>query len=209
MTGTHLATTADFYDRNGGAYYNNTVNIDMGAIYSRFLKHLNLPSAILDAGSGSGRDTKAFLDLGYDVDAFDASETLANLSSRFTGRKTQVMRFQDFTSAKKYDGIWCCAALLHVPRSELKDALSRLIDALKPNGVMYVSFKSGETDRVSEDGRHFTDLSDNGLAEMLKSIDHKVDVVDLWYSSGESGSQQPSVWLNAILQKIAEEKETN
>ena len=195
------AGTSRFYDQRGSDYFSQTIDIDMSAIYRRFLIYLKPGAAILDAGSGSGRDTRAFLSRGYDVEAFDASRTLAALSSQFTGVQTQVLRFQEFRSSKQYDGVWCCAALLHVPRSALEDAMSRLFAALKPGGVMYASFKLGDAERVANDGRRFTDIDADDLTRMIGRITPSVKIAELWQTSGESGSQSGSAWLNVIFQR--------
>lgn len=196
------ACTVRFYDQKGHDYFRQTIDVDMTTIYRRFLKYLKPGAKILDAGSGSGRDTRAFLSLGYAVEAFDASRTLAGLSSKLTGVQTQVLRFQEFRCHQKYDGIWCCAALLHVPRSALEDATSRLIEALKPGGVMYASFKLGDTDRIGDDGRRFTDIDEDNLAKMVVRITPQATIVELWRTSGESDFQGHGRWLNVIFERM-------
>ena len=54
-----------FYTINAKDFYKRTVNIDVEQLYGLFLPYLPKGSHILDAGCGSGRDTKAFLERGY------------------------------------------------------------------------------------------------------------------------------------------------
>ena len=132
--------TREYYDHHAKMYCEATCRVDMSGLYNRFLRYLPSNGLILDAGSGSGRDTLAFLKFGYKVEAFDSSPALCNLSTRLTGIQTRYLRFQGFKSSTRYDGIWACASLLHVPQKELQDVVGRLVRAIVPGGVLYVSF---------------------------------------------------------------------
>lgn len=46
---------------------------------------------LLDFGCGSGRDTKYFIDNGYEVDAMDGSKELCKAATKYTGIKVQHM----------------------------------------------------------------------------------------------------------------------
>ena len=85
---------------------------------------------ILDAGCGSGRDSLAFMNMGYDVDAFDASIEMVKLARTLTGIKVSLNLFENFICKHKYDGIWCCASLLHVPYSDLSQTIATLKQSL-------------------------------------------------------------------------------
>ena len=54
-------------------FFNDTIALDMSALYAPFLSRLKNGAKILDAGCGSGRDTKYFLDQGFTVCSFDAT----------------------------------------------------------------------------------------------------------------------------------------
>ena len=81
---------------------------------------------ILDFGCGAGRDTKVlFRASGYLVDAIDGSEQLCQIASEHTGIKVRQMLFQELEVNEKYDGIWACASILHLPKKELKEVLKK------------------------------------------------------------------------------------
>lgn len=193
-------STTGYYDRNAQAYFDATLNVDMSDFYDEFLRHILPGGRILDAGSGSGRDTLAFLKKGYEVDAFDSSPALAELSTKLTGVPTQVLRFQEFESAPLYDGIWACASLLHVPANELDDALARLLRALKPGGVLYVSVKYGSGERLADDGRHFVDFDKTGIRNLFAKFPD-VTLMKTWISGGEGPLRGRDNWLNALALK--------
>jgi len=58
----------------------------MSALYARFLESVPLAGLLLDAGCGSGRDSKAFLAMGYRVCAFDASPALVEMAAALMGQ---------------------------------------------------------------------------------------------------------------------------
>ena len=59
---------------------------------------------------------------------------------------------------EKYDGIWACASILHLPKKELKEVFKKMLTALKPGGRIYTSFKYGEYEG-ERNGRYFTDFT--------------------------------------------------
>ncbi len=192
-----ISDTRSFYESHANSYFDNTVGIDVSGLRERFLVYVRASGRILDAGSGSGRDTLAFLKLGYEVEAFDSSPALAELSTRLTGIRTQVKKLEDFDEPERFDGIWACASLLHVSDTDLPDVLGRLSRALKSRGALYVSFKEGAGEATMPDGRCFTNLTLQTLEGLLRPL---TDVVirDIWTYSAQNSSKESDVWVNAI-----------
>jgi SAM-dependent methyltransferase len=198
-------STSAYYELNAQAYFDATLHVDMSDLYDQFLHYIPPGGRILDAGSGSGRDTFAFLQKGYEVHSFDSSPALAELSTRLTGVPTQVIRFQEFESVLRYDGIWACASLLHVPTKELHDALARSLRALKPGGVLYVSVKHGSDERVADDGRIFIDLDKTGMRNLFAKFPD-VTLQKIWITGGEGSLRGRDNWINAIALKAGGEQ---
>ena len=71
----------NYYDENAQEFFDGTVNADMSKHHEEFLKYIPENGHILDAGCGSGRDTKIFKDLGYEVTAIDGSLEMCRLAS--------------------------------------------------------------------------------------------------------------------------------
>ncbi len=147
----------NYYNENAQAFFDGTVNADMSENYKEFLERLPKNGYILDAGCGSGRDTKKFMDMGYKVQAIDASSEMCRLANSHTGLEIRQMRFQELEERSIYDGIWASASLLHVRKEELLYVLRKLNEALKPQGILYASFKYGEFEG-ERNGRYFHDL---------------------------------------------------
>ena len=95
-------------------------------VQDKFLEKLNPDAYILDFGCGAGRDTKYFLSRGYQVDAIDGSEQLCRIASEYTGIKVRQMLFQELDEKEKYDGIWACASILHLPKKQLREVLENM-----------------------------------------------------------------------------------
>ncbi len=190
--------TLKYYQDNAQTFFDGTVNVDMSSLYEAFTRHLAPGARVLDAGCGSGRDAKAFQEMGYQVEAFDASPAMVELAREHTGLPVKVMSFEDVDWKEEFDGIWCCASLLHVPAVELPGVMRRLADALKPGGVWYVSFKYGDGER-EVDGRRFTDMDEVKLQGTLEALAF-INIESVWKTRDKRPGRE-EVWLNGVLQK--------
>ena len=191
--------TIRFYDEHAGAFAANTMNADMSECRAGFLKYVQPGAIILDAGCGSGRDAAAFLKAGYKVEAFDASGELCRIASANTGIEVRQMRFEELDGCELYDGIWACASLLHVMRTDLPDVMKRLYRLLKADGILYVSFKMGSGERIKE-GRYFHDLSEEACRGILEEAGFTV--LESFITADVRKDREAERWVNAIARKI-------
>jgi SAM-dependent methyltransferase len=189
----------DYYQQHARLFIADTVEVDMTPLYRRFLPRLPAQGCVLDAGCGSGRDAKAFVDLGHQVTAFDASPALIALAERHLGQPVHCLRFQDIAWQEQFDGIWACASLLHVPSTELADVMQRLCNALKPDGILYASFKYGSGEREHH-GRRFTDLDEAGLGALLLQVPN-LEPVETWITGDLRPGREAERWLNTLLRR--------
>lgn len=164
----HAGTIA-YYDAHGRDYAEETWGLDLTELYRPFEERLPPGGRILDAGSGSGRDTLHFLEAGYDVVAFDASEAMARESTARTGLQTLHLRFDELEFEQEFDGVWACASLLHVPAPAAIEAHTRLARALRPGGVLYASYKYGRREHMEGD-RLFTDHDEASVAALTEAV---------------------------------------
>jgi len=174
--------TMAYYEANAQRFFENTHAVNMDSIYEPFLSLLPSGAHILDTGCGSGRDSRAFLERGYEVTAMDASEAMVELASQHIGRPVLHMSFDQVQYEEQFDGVWACASLLHAPRLGLPEVLERLGKALKEEGVMYASFKYGE-EEIIRNGRLFSNYSENSFRQMLEP-QPELKLVRLWKTMG-------------------------
>ncbi|UOH74373.1 class I SAM-dependent methyltransferase [Acinetobacter schindleri] len=190
----------DYYNKHAEEFIASTFEVDMESLYQPFLAELPEGARILDVGCGSGRDTLAFKNKGYQVDAIDYSEELVKKASRLTGIPIKLKSFYEVDDYEAYDGIWACASLLHCERNHLKEVIGKLVSALKPNGVLYMSFKYGNGDR-EKDGRKFTDLDEVQAQALLEQFDN-VQQIQQWITVDKRPDRQEK-WLNLLLRKLS------
>ena len=196
-----MSDTKQYYQDNAQSFFDSTVNADMSAHYEHFLKYVPEHGRILDFGCGSGRDTKAFLQRGYLVDAVDGSSEMCRLASELCNIQVRCMDFTDLNDVNKYDAIWACASLLHVAKTQLPAVLIKMRDALVNGGVMYISFKHGDYEG-ERNGRFFLDLTPEAFSNLISSIPGLV-VVEDWFTE-DVRPENSTRWYNIIVQKTKE-----
>ena len=190
--------TEQYYHDNSQEFFDSTINADTTPLYDHFLKYVPENGYILDLGCGSGRDTKAFLNRGYKVDAIDGSKELCALASDFAGIEVKCMDFSEIDAKEKYDAIWACASLLHVDSDKLPEIIGGLRDAVKGNGIFYMSFKFGDFEG-ERDGRFFMDMTAEKFHKILESLAGWT-LVEEWDSEDVRRGKNVK-WYNAILRK--------
>ena len=187
--------TIAYYDANVDEYVRESVGIDMECFYAAFLLSMPARGSLLDLGCGAGRDTKAFLDRGYQVTAIDGSKRMVDATTRLTGQPAIHMRFQEVEFEDKFDGIWACASLLHLSRDEFANVLRRLERALRPQGVCYMSLKEGHGERVDGD-RCFTYFTGDELRACLIR-ETSLAVHHIWLSDDPRPGRSDR-WVNVL-----------
>lgn len=193
--------TVAWYDRAAAAYAADTLGRSPHSLREAFVRRLPEGGAILDAGSGSGRDTLSFLERGFEVEAFDASEELARLSSKLTGRTTQVARFETYAGPQaRYHGVWAFASLLHVREPDLPDALERLAVTLKSGGWLFSNFKVGAGERLDEFGRLYTDMDERRLRGLFLGSSLWT-MVEITTQHAPAAFGAPTAWINVFARR--------
>ena len=191
--------TLNYYNENAQSFASGTVSVEFTEMQDRFLEKLDPGAYILDFGCGAGRDTKYFLSQGYRVDAIDGSEQLCRIASDHTGIKVRQILCQELEANEKYDGIWACASILHLPKKELKEVLKKMLTALKNDGWIYTSFKYGEYEG-NRNGRYFTDFTIDTFTDFVQGI-HNLRIEEHWITGDVRPGRGEEKWLNLILQK--------
>lgn len=192
--------TINYYNLNAKDFVAGTISVDFEATQRRFSDKLPQTAVILDFGCGSGRDTHYFLNKGFQVEAIDGSEELCKLAGEYTGITIKHMYFQDLDEMNKYDGIWACSSILHLEKSELKDVIVRMTEALKDNGIIYTSFKYG-TFEGDRNGRYFTDMTEESFKELISDMNN-LKIEEQWITSDVRPGRGEEKWLNLILRKM-------
>jgi SAM-dependent methyltransferase len=101
------------------------------------LNRLPPAPSILDAGCGAGRDMVWFEAHGCNVTGIDLSPGMLERARQILSGPLLEM---DLTAIDlpigSFDGIWCNAALLHIPKKTAPDVLRQFSTVLKPGGTL-------------------------------------------------------------------------
>lgn len=191
--------TLDYYNKNAQSFVDSTQKVEFYEKQEAFLKYLPEKAHILDFGCGSGRDSKAFIERGYQVTAIDGSEQLCKLASDFIGQPVKQMLFQELNEFEQYDGIWACSSILHLERQQLYNVLLLIGNALKPGGYLYTSFKYGDWEGF-RNGRYFNDMTETVFTDFIRDIP-QMQVVEYSITKDVRPGRAEEKWLNVILKK--------
>jgi len=97
---------------------------------------------ILDAGCGTGRDSKYFASRGYDVYDLDASSGMLAECKETFGSSPRNLLLSDIKTLpfkeSSLDGVWTNAAIVHLPHEFKRESFREFYRILKPNGALYV-----------------------------------------------------------------------
>jgi ubiquinone/menaquinone biosynthesis C-methylase UbiE len=135
------------YDRIAPRFaeVNKEMPSNLAASASRLIdRSASLPGPILDLGCGAGRDL-AWFDL-HDAPAIgaDLSQGMLAQARQATIRPVYQMDMLSLGFASGcFRAIWCCAALLHLPKSEAPLALAEMARVLIPGGALSLSIQKG------------------------------------------------------------------
>jgi len=187
-----------YYDQHASEYFLKTSKVDMSVIRNEFMALIPKGGTILDAGCGPGWDSSAFLEHGFQVEAFDASNSMVKIAKENTGISVRNMYFQEMDYENIFDGVWANASLLHIEQDEFIPVFKKISISLKQGGLFFASFKYGQG-TLFEYGRWFTLMNEIELMGIIKSFP-ELNLLRIW-KSDDVGKRKNLEWLNFIIQK--------
>ncbi|MEJ0073282.1 MAG: class I SAM-dependent methyltransferase [Candidatus Saccharibacteria bacterium] len=97
---------------------------------------------VLEIGCGDGRDAKEIVRRTPHYLGMDLSEELIKIARRNVPEgQFEVADMADYEYPPDIDIAFAFASLLHLNKSEVRTVLSGLVQALRPNGIFYISSK--------------------------------------------------------------------
>ena len=196
----YIENTIKYYDINIDSYKNLWLdefsnNYDF-EIQDIFLSYLNKESKILDLGCGTGRDSKYFKELGYNVESIDGSLEMCKLASNLLKQEVRQINFLDIDYCDVFDGVFACASLLHLSNEDLLIVLKKISNALKENGILYTCFKYGDSTRVDE-GRFYNDMNEEKFINILNNVED-LKILKTWVTEQYKTDTK---FINYIIRK--------
>jgi SAM-dependent methyltransferase len=198
---TETSATISAYDRIAADYAACWAGASdpMVAARTRFAARLDRGARVLDVGCGPGRDLAALRAQGLQASGFDRSR---GMLAQARQRGALPLALGDIrplpVRAGALNGLWCCAALLHIPKRESRAVLAEFGRALCPGGVLYVSVKQGQGERWHNDvdgqRRYFEFYEPAEIDELL--ISGGFAIVEQWADA--DSRRRPDAWLSRI-----------
>ena len=142
--------TKMFYDKVLDRYwkdrtesYEQFITNYLSEEFNFFVENL-LGKRVMDLGSGPGRDSLLFKQKGLQPVCVDISSSMIKIC-RENGLEAYEKDIEnlDFEDGS-FDGIWAYASLLHLPKNRIYNAVARVKELLKPNGLFLIGMVEGD-----------------------------------------------------------------
>lgn len=158
---------------------------------------------LLEIGSGGGRDARELIRLGYKYTGTDISEGLLwQARKNNPGANFEHVSVYDLDFEKPFNGFWCAAVLLHIPRPRINEALQSIKSNIVKRGIGYIALKEGEGEAVTisppqEGGERFFTFWQN---EEFKAVldDNDYDII----RENRRPISENTTWLSYIVRSI-------
>ena len=177
----------------------------------RFAESFSSGGRILDIGCGSGRDLAQLHKQGFQPYGVDGTEELAQLAQmlhpELKGRVVQGL-LPDLSEPfgdELFDGVLCCAVLMHIDSTELFNAALSIKRCLKVNGRLLISVPSQRSD--TGDGERDTNgrLFKTYPSAYLRLIFERLgfSLIGEWGNS-DAMTRQGIEWVSLLFQLKSE-----
>lgn len=171
------------------------------AALRRFIRLLPHNAAVLDVGSGAGRDSRFLYDRGLRVTGIDFSPRMVvaarkiNPHIRYYVMDIEKLKFK----AGAFDGVWANASLHHIQKKRLNKVLSNIYTVLRPGGIFFVKVKYGKGERMrtritfgKSTIRYFAFYHLRELSKLMRAVSFKIIAVH---------TDKRKEWIDVFAQK--------
>jgi ubiquinone/menaquinone biosynthesis C-methylase UbiE len=132
------------------------------AAAQKFMEYIPANGLCLDLGCGTGRDSAWFEQHELKIVGADFSMGMLAQARKATTRPLTQMDMRQLGFAQHiFAGLWCNAALLHLPKTEVPQVLTEMRRVLCPAGILDLSIQKGTGEQLepnpyaSEQGQRF------------------------------------------------------
>ena len=122
-------------------------------LYARLAQYFRPNGRTVDIGCGSGRDVAWLNAHGYPTTGYDASEGLiAKAAAEHPQYAFGLATLPELKGvpAASFDNVLCETVIMHLPVAQIGTACRRLVELLKPGGVLYLSWRVTDGDSARD-----------------------------------------------------------
>lgn len=197
--------TLRFYQHNANEIFARYESVK-SPLSSLFAECFGSQSTVLDIGCGSGRDVMALLATGYDaygVEPCDELRTLCVTAHPELDNRIQSGQLPSLPVANQFDGILCCAVLMHLPAKDHLAALQN-IRAIQPYGgrfLISVPAKREDVDEHNRDQHHrlFEPIYEDRLIQQAQKAHYKLLKR---FSNDDALGRSGVSWLTLLFEAV-------
>src|SRR3954471_13288797 len=104
-----------------------------------------------DIGCGCGREVAWLHANGFSAVGFDPSEGLLNEARRrYPSLKFAQAELPELRGVGTFDNVLCETVIMHLERKQIAAAVRRLLGAVKPSGMLYLSWRVTDKDDLRD-----------------------------------------------------------
>ena len=206
----YLKMTINTYDQIALSYVNSTRERQPQQEFDSFCRAVVPQAVILDVGCGWGRDCVAFVNHGFSVIGLDLSKSMLKLAEKHA----PLCTFYEADMRKiplndnSVDGIWCCASLLHLKRSQTLRAFKEFRRVLRNGAVCCIIVKKGTGENVDKgfsqsSPRFFTYFHEDEIRKRFRSANFIIldEHVTNEQDNGK-GNGRDQEWIYFLVRKV-------
>ena len=179
------------YDQDAVAFakdwHDQPAPVDLQEVVERFFVRGGNSA---DIGCGSGREVAWLNANGFSAAGFDASDgLLAEARRRYPNFKFAHAELPELKGigARAYDNVLCETVIMHLERAQIAAAVRRLLDIVKPSGILYLSWRVTESaDLRDAQGRLYASFDAALVLTELKTAALLLDEEVVSASSGKT-----------------------
>ena len=203
----HTAWNRSTYDRIAARYAENQARQHsdnerwFSTLYEAFIARMPVTGRVADLGCGPASDGARLARGGFQVVAMDLSMGMLSVAaSRLPGHLAQADLRAVPIRSQGLDGVWCCAALLHVPEEDTERVLAEFARIIRPGGVLALVTAIGESSCLEEvpyapdERRWFVYRSTDRLREQLRQANFDVCL--------DSQITRNRIWLTILAERL-------
>ena len=194
---------ADWYDQNGEKWAAQRKKLSEPSFWAQeyeAFKRLRKPEgALLEIGSGSGREAIEWIRMGYRYTGIDPSTTLIQIAKQTEPKghyfltSVYQMPFQPNT----FDAFSSWALLPHAPKERVGTALDAIRKVLKLDAWGLIAMREGEGEKQEQaTGRWFSYYAQDEFEKILKERGFAVSRKE------KKASRADLVWLTFFVQRV-------